>query len=416
MLRFCQRRRLSGDVEAAAAAGAKPPRRTALEHMQRTAGNQATLRMLSAMDSAGRGGATAIRDEKTGPPLDAGAGSAAPVQPTTEPVKPGAGAPSTGNSPAPKQTNDPQPAKPPDKTAPPPKPQTARIPQDIRGNSTPREMKSNRIPPRAETEVQITLSGTPDPQAPVTLKVTGQSKENGTVSIDGQAQLDLTRTGALTVKLQGADQTAPKHAGQLKLVAEQHGKALATSRGFSVAAIPENYFVSKNKEIANASYIGVDEIDQWRSDSDGTFDRKDLTEVAIAERVQRTVEGKIGRFSLSSSCYKSSDPRAKVIDSHELPTAIILGEGKITTQQTHMFSDNRTGETNIPMTASGYTIEHLVQQDPKSSDPKDLVVITAKVGAETTAKDPNPSCKSGPIHSTAGEGSVKTGGQPFRLP
>src|SRR6266851_1732798 len=87
-------------------------------------------------------------------------------------------------------------AAPPAKSSPPAmKPVTVTIPPDIRADSTPKEMKKNRIPPRVNTSVDVHLKGTLDPSMPVNLSIDGQGGGNGEATIDGKATRDLTSSG-----------------------------------------------------------------------------------------------------------------------------------------------------------------------------------------------------------------------------
>jgi hypothetical protein len=257
-------------------------------------------------------------------------------------------------------------------------------------------MKSDRIPPRIDTSVNIELKGTPDPSAPVILSVEGQGGDYGSVTIDGKATRELVTTGTVTLKLRGTKQTEPKQAGLLRLTATQQAKQLASSKGFSVSAIPQDMEFTFDSLI-KGSFRGVRILYNWQSDSQ---DKSDLDQAPHAERVQHHATGCLSHPNPKSSCYKGSAKRD--MDEHGISVIGLKCEGKDTVTQTFMFWDDRTGDKDIPFRNSGFIIEHIAQQKPN----KTLEVVTTKDGADTTAKDPNPKCKSGPISSKAGGGSV----------
>jgi hypothetical protein len=116
--------------------------------------------------------------------------------------------------------------------APAPAPPTVSI-ATVNAPGTPPAVK--RIPPRVDTDVAVTVTGTA--ATPVTLSIDGASAANGTATINGAPTRDIT--GTETVKLKGVDQTTPGNAAKLKLVANQGATRLADSNAFSVAAYPK---------------------------------------------------------------------------------------------------------------------------------------------------------------------------------
>jgi hypothetical protein len=277
--------------------------------------------------------------------------------------------------------------------------QTVKILDPIRASSTPGEMKADRIIPGKETWVNVELGGTPDPASPVIFSIDGQGKGAGSASINGKDTVELSQTGTVILKLKGKDQTeAKEHAGKLSLVAKQGGKVLASSKGFSVSAIPQNMSF-EYKELIRGDFRGIRVLYNWDSDSDN---KSDLKKAGIAERVEHHGTGSLKRISPVTSCYHTAEKRT--IDEHGVAIAGLKSEGKDVVYQTHMFKDDRTGAVNIPMTKSGFQIIHEVRQ---KDDKSGLQVITSKKGADMTATDPNENCKSGAIISKAGDGSVE---------
>lgn len=280
-------------------------------------------------------------------------------------------------------------------------PLTVSMPKDVQGVSTPPEMKSNRIPPRVDTSVDIELKGTLNPSTPVVLSIEGQGGGHGAATIDGQPTRELAATGTVTVKLSGTDQTAPKKAGHLRLVATQQGKQLASSDGFSVSAIPQDVEFNFARLVKGKSR-GIVVRYNWQSDSQN---KSDLDQAPHSERVEHNPTGCMSRLDPHTSCWQPSTTPLE--DEHSIVVKGLKcksGTGKDKVSQTFMFRDDRTGDTNIPVRKSGFIIEHILQQKQDNS----LQVVTTKNGADTTAKDPNPKCKSGPISSKAGSGSTQS--------
>ena len=303
--------------------------------------------------------------------------------------------------PAPPQQQPPSPAPTPKQTTPPPL-QTVKIPEHISASTTPDKMP-DRIIPRSQTSahetwVDVTLGGIADPDSPVIFSIAGQDNEAGSATIDGKDTVEVSTTGTMTLKLQGETQTKDaKHAGQLKLIATQRGKRLASSKGFSVSAIPQDMEFQFLKVI-KGDYRGIRVSYNWQSDSD---DKSQLDKAFIAERVEHHGTGSLKNIDPDTSCYGPANARSE--DKHAILAADVKAPGKDVVQQTFMFKDDRTGALNIPMRKSGFEIVHeITMKDDKSG----LQVTTNKKGADTSAKDPNKKCKSGPIASKAGAGSM----------
>jgi hypothetical protein len=124
-----------------------------------------------------------------------------------------------------------------------------------------------RIPPRVDTAVTVTVSGTP--ASPITLSVDGASATNGTATINGTATHNITSTE--TVRLSGGTQTSPGNAGNLKLVANQGATRLADSNAFSVAAYPIEIGFRFNRVMTNETFPAVPGSRFWGAAYDLTF-------------------------------------------------------------------------------------------------------------------------------------------------
>ena len=113
----------------------------------------------------------------------------------------------------------------------------------------------DRIPPRVDTPVGVSITGWAMPMLDVTLPVEGGGGGNGSVTLNGANSVDLNASAI--VRLRGVDQTAPGNAGGLRLVARQGTALVASSPGFSVSAIPQNFSVTFNSQINTATMRGL---------------------------------------------------------------------------------------------------------------------------------------------------------------
>ncbi len=250
---------------------------------------------------------------------------------------------------------------------------TVTLPGNIRAASTPTGM-ADRIAPRVDTAAHVDVSGLKSGDAPVQLSIEGAGGGNGTVTIDGAATKDVT--GTADVKLKGGDQTDVGKGGSLKLVAKQGGATLATSAGFTVSAIPQNY-KDVFARLITGPKRGFFVSDSWESDSGVVAD---LKETEISELVEVTsASGCFSGTSKSNSGYLAGDKFSE--DQHGTPVSILTKAGNRVAQQTCMFKDKRSGATDIPMTKSGYTLT----RDVTEPTPGKIKIQTHKIGAATTA-------------------------------
>ncbi|WP_152040848.1 hypothetical protein [Salinigranum salinum] len=251
-------------------------------------------------------------------------------------------------------------------------------------------MAADRIPPRADTDVPVSISGWSIPMAPVTLSIDGAGGGNGSVTVNGVATASLTASA--TVKLRGATQTAPGNAGNLTLVATQGGTELARSAGFSVAAIPRNVTISHRSAINTATRRGMVVNTSLESDS-GTV--ADLDRAEFSEQVQYgSGSGVFAGITGANSGYLPANGTGYT-DTHGAPVSRITGDGAITAEQTFIFKDDRTSVTDVPMTNSGFRIRRIATAIPLTST---VVFLTSKSGAATTANG---------YSSSAGSGSAR---------
>lgn len=285
---------------------------------------------------------------------------------------------------------------PPVKPAPSQNPPSAlvQIPSVIRHKSTPEKMTQHRIPPKAETLVNISVNNLAAGNAPVRIYIEDANAGNGLVGIDGDNQKMIMASGTYELSLRGAKQTAPGSGGKLRLAAEQNGNRIAQSGGFSVSAIPETWSTKFKAPIDTPgkpnSWVGISVTDAVFSDvGSHTY----LDEVLISECVSHHPgKGFLNNSKKITSKYQevSSD----MWDEHAYqPRMHMNEESNMSQTQTAKFHDKRTGAIDIPVKDSGYLIEHNVSKIAN----KHFLYTIKKTGADVTADS---------IKSDAGAGEI----------
>jgi hypothetical protein len=235
----------------------------------------------------------------------------------------------------------------------------------------------DRIPPRVDTPASIGITGWVKSMPDVTITVDGAGSGNGTVTVGGAKSVDLNASA--TVKLRGGDQTDVGKAGGLRLIAKQGPTVLASSAGFSVSAIPQNWSASFNSLITGTRR-GIKVDNNWESDSGN------LADLDKAERSEQVQYG-AGSGSLAgagagaqNSGYFPADS-SPLTDSHGIGVAVLTGPGSLVAEQTFIFKDKRTGATDIPAKNSGFRLT----RDVAEPTPGNIEITTTKEGTATTA-------------------------------
>jgi hypothetical protein len=223
----------------------------------------------------------------------------------------------------------------------------------------------------------------------VTISVEGAGGGNGSVTINGANSVDIAASA--TVQLRGVDQTTPGNAGGLRLVARQGPALLASSGGFSVSSIPQNFSVSFHSQISTPTMRGLRVNNHWESDSGNVAD---LDEAERSEQVQYGAATGIwaGVVGGNNSGYLPAN-RPPLVDSHGTPLARFTGSGSRIAEQTFTFNDKRTGATDIPATKSGFRLTRTAITVPFFG----IMFTVDKRGAATSANG---------FASAAGSGSV----------
>lgn len=239
-----------------------------------------------------------------------------------------------------------------------------------------------RIPPRVDTPVDVSVSGWRTTLPPISLFIQGGGSYNGNATIDGQTRLDLTENGTTSVDLMGTVQTETGGGPLLKLIADMAGAKLAESNWFAVSAIPENVSFVFDSPYDKGSWRGIKVQTSWESDSGEV---SDLDKARFAEDVETTTQ---------TGCFQGTPPskfnpdyqRANQVpwgDTHGTNMAGLSGPGKSVSHQVHLFHDLRSNSKDIPMTSSGFEITREVEIVPDA--PNCLRLITTKTGQSVTA-------------------------------
>jgi Domain of unknown function (DUF4157) len=233
------------------------------------------------------------------------------------------------------------------------------------------DARADRIPPTKTVNVAATLTGIPAGQS-AKVDVEGSGGSNGTATVTAGAS--LAGSGNITVK--GGTQTAPAHAGNLKLRAALGGAVVGRSAGFTVAAWPIDFTDTLNSDVDAGGAVGVSVQDGWSGDGSGPI--AELDQVEITERVDLqsrdnppfTVVGAISAAPAGgqTSGYLRAD--ALTTDTHTYAkadiktTGLAAGPWRLVYGQLSLFKCKRTGVVDVVMPASGLTITHVVWRLP----------------------------------------------------
>jgi hypothetical protein len=292
-------------------------------------------------------GVALARQSDAGVPADAGPSSG---RPDAGPI---AGVPGPSPVPAPTLVRTPAPAPAP------------AAPAAIIGAVTFRG-SANRIAPTRTATVPVTLSGLPAGRS-ATIGVEGSGGANGTATITAGAT--LASSGAVTVR--GDTQTTPGNAGKLRLRATVGGKVVGRSPGFTVAAWPADFTISRNADIDTSLAVGLAVNIACVSDGGGAL--AELSEAEHTERVDIdhrdnppfTTPGAVSASGTGTSGFMAATT-SSLVDSHARARAIIdthtLATGVYTQvfRQNFLFNDRRTGIRGAVVQNSGFTITHSV--------------------------------------------------------
>lgn len=251
---------------------------------------------------------------------------------------------------------------------------TVTLPAHIRGSASPAAM-NDRIPPRVDTTISVTVAGLKPGDPPVILSIVGAAGQ-GTVTIDGNPTENLTANQTFMPNLRGVTQTDAGVGPRLVLVATQRGATCAMTPPFAVSSIPLNYVETFNRLVTGTSR-GIVVNDNWSSDS-GMI--ADLDQCDISEEVQ-PISGS-GPFGVGPSQTSGYLPgNSPGTDTHSTPVGILTQAGTRVVNQTCKFRDKRSNSNDIPMTNSGYTITRTVTMKAGGG----FQITTSKVGAGVTA-------------------------------
>ncbi|MGV8803579.1 MAG: eCIS core domain-containing protein [Polaromonas sp.] len=269
---------------------------------------------------------------------------------------------------------------------------------------------SNRIAPTQTATVAVTLSGLPAGGS-AAIDVEGSGGANGSATITAGAS--LTASGNVTVR--GDTQTTPGNAGRLKLRASVGAAVVGRSAGFTVAAWPTDFTISRNADINTATGVGLRVNIGCVSDGSGAL--AELNEAEHTERVDIgsrdnppfTVPGAISATGTGTSSFMPATS-SPLVDRHGYAKASIVTTGlapgfyTLVYRQNFLFNDRRTGVTNAVVRNSGFTITHSVLVMDLPIVGRFSTHMTIKRGAAVTVEGKA---------ATAGSGTADSDGHPL---
>lgn len=278
--------------------------------------------------------------------------------------------------------------------------QQATLPNVVIGNvnaTTTPAGTPNRIPPRVNTQVNVTINNWHPPMNFVTFSIEGAGGGNGTATINGGATHQTSSSGILN--LRGGTQTSPGNAGNLRLVAHLGSTRLAASNTFTVSSIGLNWTMGLDSIINTGSRWGMRVRDSWQSDSGNVAD---LDQLDISEQVQYSPgTGVFSGIPLNPTNSGYLPGNRFTTDDHTLGPVNTLkslkGSGEIIAHQVSIQWDKRTGTKNMSFANSGYEISKRIAYNSGTT-----TLTTNKTGANTTANT---------YSSNAGQGTATDGGQ-----
>jgi hypothetical protein len=260
----------------------------------------------------------------------------------------------------------------------------------INSATTPAGMIS-RIPPRIDQPISVAVTGAGN----VDISVDGASGANGTATLDGAATKTVAASG--TVNLRGATQTTAGNAGNLRLVAKVGGTTMGTSNAFTICAIPTTVTISPGGLITGTER-GIKATTSNDSDSGQV---SDLDQVQMSEKVQY-VNGAgcfAGITSGNNSGFLPANNSPHGVDSHGTPVSLITGAGSIDSRQVFVFNDARSGANNVSVKNSGFNIHREVTATVTDAG-TNLSITTSKAGMATTVAGSAAQAGSGSVTAT----------------
>lgn len=224
---------------------------------------------------------------------------------------------------------------------------------------------TDRIAPTRTTTVPVAVSGLATGRS-VVMDVEGSGGANGTATITAGAS--LTGSGSVTVR--GGTQTTPSNASNLKVRAKVGGTVVGRSPGFTVAAWPTNFTISRNADVFSATEVGLDVNIACVSDGSGALselgeaEHSEQVDLASRDNPPWTIVGAVTGGPGTSGFMSASS--SGLVDQHHKARAAIdlstIGPGiyRVVYRQNFIFNDRRTGVTNRVVPQSGFTITHTI--------------------------------------------------------
>jgi hypothetical protein len=224
---------------------------------------------------------------------------------------------------------------------------------------------NDRVAPTKTTTVPVTVSGLA-PGGSVVLDVEGSGGPNGSATITAGASL----TGSGSVSVRGGTQTTPGNAGNLSIRARIGGTLVGRSPGFTVAAWPTDFSISRNADVFSATEVGLDVNISCTSDGGSLSqlneaEHSEQVDLASRDNPPWTIVGAVTGGPGGTSGFMPATSTGLVDQHHKGRAAIDLstigpGMYSVVYRQNFIFNDRRTGVTNRVVRNSGFTITHAI--------------------------------------------------------
>ncbi len=223
----------------------------------------------------------------------------------------------------------------------------------------------HRVPPGRRAGVTVDLSGLPSGST-VAIDIEGSGGANGTA-----VALASSLSGSSSVIIEGGTQTAPGNAGNLRVRASMGGTALGRSPGFTVAAWPRDFTISRHSDVNTSGVVGlfvnIGCVSDSASGSLTDLNEAEHTEIVdIQSRDNPPFTSAAGTSTTSGTSGLMPATSTGLIDRHRYGRANIVTAGtaagtyRIVYGQNFLFNDRRTGTIGAVVPNSGFTIVHEV--------------------------------------------------------
>lgn len=262
----------------------------------------------------------------------------------------------------------------------------------------------DRLPPRLDYGIGILVRDGIRGLTPLTVTVEDAGGNGGIVSVNGARSVNIDQSAKVSLK--GLIQTSPGKAKALRVAVKRDTLLVLVSHRFTVAAAPTNWRISDSQSLTNkyfpefdGHFYGMTVEEEWDSDS-GV--KQDLNRVSVDEKVELTQATGIYQGLQPQKREATSGTEEATLDDHAIEGSFIVGPGKKTLNQTHVYSDPRTGVQDEAIPKSGYQVTQEVALTNTQLLPNETIqtytITTTKTGAAVTAEG---------VFSEAGQGQAQ---------